>query len=358
MFLMNTWYVAAFADEIAAGSVLGRQICGERIVLFRSAEGRIAAMEDRCCHRHYPLANGKVVGERLQCGYHGLEFDGTGRCVKVPSQAAVPADARVRSYPVVERHKLIWIWMGEPARADATQIVDFGWLDHPLWRHKGTRYHVQANYRLIIENLLDLTHLTFVHASTIGNYATTEAADTKTERGANDVTVTRWMVDTPPPPTYQKAGHFDGNVDRWQIINWQLPALIRLSVGAMATGHGARDLMRADYSGKVHRPRDVKSIGMFNFNMITPETERSTHYFWAQGHDFAIDNPEVTELVFSQVAIAFKQDWEVFELQQRNIDEKPDAPRIDLNGDAGGIQALRMLDREIAAEARGGRVAA
>lgn len=358
MFLKNTWYVAAWADEIKPGEVLARTICDERIAFFRTAEGRLAAMEDRCCHRHYPLSKGTVVGERIQCGYHGLEFDCTGRCVKVPSQAAIPNDARVKTYPVVERHKLVWIWMGEAGAADATRIVDFGWLEHPGWRSKGTRFHVKADYRLVIENLLDLTHLTFVHASTIGNYATTEAAETRTDRTEEDVTVTRWMIDTPPPPTYQKAGNFDGPVDRWQIINWRAPALIRLSVGAMATGHGARNLMKADYSGTVMRPADAKSIGMFNFNMITPETAKSTHYFWAQGHDFALDKPEVTELVFSQVDIAFRQDWAVFEQQQLAIDEKPDAPRVDLNGDAGGIQAIRILERMIAAERNGARAAA
>jgi len=347
MFLMNTWYVAAWAGEIAPGEVLARTICNERIALYRTAEGRVNAVEDRCCHRHYPLSRAKVVGEILECGYHGFQFDCSGRCVKVPAQTVIPADARVRTYPLVERHKLLWIWLGDPALADASKIVDFGWLEHPAWRHKGTRYHVNANYRLVIENLLDLTHLTFVHASTIGNYATTEAAETKYQRSEDDVTVTRWMIDSQPPPTYQKAGGFAGNVDRWQIINWRAPALIRLSVGAMDTGTGAPQLMKADYSASVTRPN---GIGMFNFNMITPETDRTTHYFWAQGHDFAIHDPKVTDLVFSQVEIAFRQDCEVFELQQRNIDEKPTAPRVDVNGDTGGIQALRILDREIAAE--------
>lgn len=360
MFLRNTWYVAAWPDELRAGELLARTICNEPVALFRGLDGTVGALEDRCCHRHLPLSQGRVCESGVQCGYHGFEFDRGGRCVRIPSQPAIPETARVRAYPVVERHNLVWIWMGDPALADPAAIVDFSWLASPEWRWKGTRYPVQANYELIIENLMDLTHITFVHASTIGNYALVDKADVKTTRTDDEVTVTRWMDDSPPPPTYAKSFPFKGNVDRWQVIRYATPALIRLSTGAMPVGAGARAFMGDGFSA--HAPRaslgEDAGIGLFNFNMITPETERTTHYFWAQGHDFRLDDAAFTEMMFSQIEIAFKEDWAIFEAIQRNMDRAPDAPRVDVNGDAGGIQAVRILRRAIEAERAGLRAVA
>ena len=358
MFLKDTWYVAAWPNEIEPGKPFARTICSEPIVFFRTAGGGVAALEDRCCHRHYPLSKGKVCDGVIRCGYHGFEYAGDGRCVKVPSQSIIPDGTRVRSYPCVQKHNLVWIWMGDPARADPAAIVDFSWLDSPQWRWKGTMYPVKANYELVVENLLDLTHIAFLHESTIGNYALVNA-EMRTTRTDDEVTVSRWMVDSDPPPTYQKAGNFAGKVDRWQIIRYSKPALVRLSVGAMDHGAGAKDFMGDGF--QPHPPR-TNGIGMFNFNMITPQTERTTHYFWAQGHDFRLEDPKVTELVFSQVEIAFHEDWAVFELIQDRMDSHPgrdpkaayvapaDLPRVDVNGDSGGIQAIRILHRAIAAE--------
>ena len=265
----------------------------------------------------------------------------------MPGQDVVPAAARVRSYPVVERHRWIWVWMGEPALADPAQICDFRWLDHPAWRAKGDRLHVKANYELIIENLLDLTHLAFLHRSTIGNMATAERAEVRAQRSEDEVTVARWMVDTPPPPTYVKAGGFTGNVDRWQFINFLPPAFVRLDVGACPTGAGARSRKTGAFVAEGTMPGGIE---MRNLNAITPETERTTHYFWAQAHNFMIDDPRVTDLVFEQVKTAFDQDVAAIEAQQGNIDRDPATPRIDVNGDTGQIQAIRLLRRRIAEE--------
>src|SRR5581483_6495246 len=242
MFLRNAWYVAAWGREI--GRTLTRRILlNEPVVLYRTEDGRAVALEDRCCHRRLPLSDGKLVGDRLQCHYHGLEYEPDGRCVFAPGVARLPPQARVKAYPLAERWKWLWIWMGDPALADPAKIEDFHWLDDPAWGAEGTYYHVKGDYRLIIENLLDLTHLTYVHDATIGNYATANAAETKFEQiGSGEragVRVTRWMIDTPPPPTYVKAGGFVGNVDRWQIIDWTPPANVRLDVGATPTGTGA-----------------------------------------------------------------------------------------------------------------------
>lgn len=352
MFLRNAWYVAASDHEVTADRPFGRVLLNEPVVFFRDAAGNVVALADRCCHRHYPLSGGRIVAAGLECGYHGLTFDSTGRCVRVPAQATVPDGACVRSYPVVERHKWIWIWMGDPALADPATICDFRWIDHPAWGAKGALFHVKANYELIIENLLDLTHLAFVHRTTIGNAATAEQADVRVQRSDDGVTVSRWMIDTPPPPTYVKAGGFTGKVDRWQYIHFTPPGFVRLDVGACETRAGARDLKTGPFVAEGRMPGGIE---MRNLNAVTPETEKTCHYFWAQAHNFHVDQPEVTEMVFQQVKTAFEEDWAIFEAQQRMIDLDPAAPRIDVNADAGQIQAINLLRRKIADEREAAR---
>ena len=337
MFIRNAWYVAAWDHEIGR-EPMARTILGEPVVFWRREDGGVAALEDRCCHRLYPLSRGAVRGDHLQCGYHGMVFDDTGACVEIPWQKAVSHAARVRAYPVVERHRWIWIWMGDEAAADPDLITDFHWLDDPGWGARGTHLHVGCDYRLIVENLLDLTHLAYVHGSTIGNAAVALAADVDCERGEDEVTVTRWTLDQPAPPTYVRAGGFTGNVDRWQIINFTPPAFVRLDVGACDAGTGAPE------------GRRVGGIRMRNLNAITPESERSTHYFWAQAHDFDVGNQAVTDMVFEQVKTAFLEDVAVFEAQQASIDREPGAPTMNLSQDAGGIAAREIIARRIDGE--------
>ncbi len=123
-FVRNAWYVGAWPEELDGGP-LGRRIMNEPIVLYRDSAGVVGALEDRCCHRGAPLTHGAVVENGLQCGYHGLVYERSGKCVQVPGQDTVPSDARVKSYPVVERQGFVWIWMGDPALADQSKIVDF-----------------------------------------------------------------------------------------------------------------------------------------------------------------------------------------------------------------------------------------
>ncbi len=332
MFLRNYWYVAALDHEVA-DKPLGRTILGEPVVLFRTPDGAVGALEDRCAHRRLPLSMGKMVGDALQCHYHGLRFDRSGKCVRVPGQDLIPQSARVRTYPVVERYHWVWIWMGDPALADPAKITDFHWLDDPNWGAKPSYLHVEANWQLVVDNLLDLTHLAFVHETTIGNMALVEHAAVKVQRAHDNVVVTRWIIDQPAPPTFVKVGKFTGNVDRWQIIDYTPPAFLRLDVGATPTGTGAPE------------GRRVNGISMRNLNAITPETETTSHYFWGQAHDFDVKNPETTEKVFQQIRTAFLEDVAVFTAQQRSITQRPDAPQVDINADAGGLQARRIVDR-------------
>jgi phenylpropionate dioxygenase-like ring-hydroxylating dioxygenase large terminal subunit len=345
MFLRNYWYVAATDTEVGREPI-GRVILGEPIVFFRSEQGTPIAFEDRCPHRHLPLSMGKLIGDDLQCRYHGLRFGTDGRCVRIPGQDHVPQAAKVKTYPVVERYHWIWIWMGDPALADPAAITDFHWLDDPNWGAKSSYLHVKANWQLVVDNLLDLTHLAFVHETTIGNLALAEHAKVNVTRAPNNVVVTRWIIDQDPPPTFKKVGGFNGKVDRWQIIDFVPPAFLRLDVGATPTGTGAPEGKR------------VGGINMRNLNAITPETETTSHYFWGQAHDFDVNNPETTNKIFEQIRTAFLEDVDVFSGQQRNLDLMPNPPQLDIAADAGAIQARRILTRLYGEEQAGGHVAA
>jgi len=341
MFLRNCWYVAAWDHEVTRMNLLRRILLDEAVVFYRTEDGRPVALADRCCHRHAPLSRGRLRGDALECPYHGFTYDPSGACIAVPGQANIPPGARVRSYPVVERHHWLWIWMGDPALADPASIEDFHWIDDPAWRSAGERLELQANYVLLVENLLDLSHLSYVHPTTLG---TDKVAQTpmKAERLERGVRVTRWVMDSPPPPFFQRAGGFaaDQHVDRWQIIDWSPPAFVRLDVGCALTGTGAREGDRSH------------GISMRNLNAITPETERTTHYFWAQAHNFGLDKPWLTDLIFQNVHTAFLEDLAIIGAQQANLELGAAPPRIDMNHDAGGIAARRMLESLIADEAR------
>ena len=341
MFPKNYWYVAAWDWEVRRQELFRRTICNVPIVFWRREDGVPAALEDRCCHRHVPLSGGKLRGDHVECPYHGLTYDCTGACVRVPSQKIIPDAARVRSFPVVERHHWIWVWMGDPALADPALIEDYHWNDDPDWRFKGERLALPGNYLLLVDNLLDLTHLQFVHLTTLGTAAITQFP-IKVEREGHKVRVTRWIMDSPAPPFFQKAGGFapDEPIDRWQIIEFTPPGVVRLDVGGARAGTGAREGDRS------------QGFTMRNLNVATPETDSTTHYFWGQAHDFGIHDRSITEMLFSQVHTAFLEDLTIIGAQQSNIDAfGSDLPAaVDFNQDSGGMQARRIVDQIIEAE--------
>ncbi len=339
MFLQNAWYVAAWGTEVGRQNLLRRVLLNEPVVFYRREDGSPVALHDKCAHRHAPLSAGKLVGNAIQCPYHGLEYDGTGACVRVPGQAAIPPGCAVRSFPTVERHQWIWIWMGDPALANPDDIEDFHWMDAPGWRAKGERMHLAANYKLLVENLLDLSHLSYVHSATLGTGAIAEV-QMKFERGERDVTLTRWIMDSPASNMFQKIGNFapDENVDRWQHVTWTPPAFVRLDVGAARANTGAIDGDRS------------QGFGYRNLNAITPETEETSHYFWAQARDFRTGEPWIDDLLVDSTHEAFSEDLWIIGLQQRNMNSGATPERVDIRHDGAGLAAIRILDAMIADE--------
>ena len=340
MFLRNVWYVAGFSADLKAGERVARRFLNEPIVLFRGASGVVGAIEDRCCHRALPLSEGHVDGDILRCFYHGLEFDASGACTKVPGQDRIPSQAFVRSYPIVEHEAVMWIWMGDPAEADPALIPSHPHHVSDKWSWQNAYFHVGGNWELLIENLMDLSHLGYVHARTIGgNAAMHFKTPTIARREGNKVYVQRHMPNSIAPPTYVDAAGFKGPIDRWQEIEFE-PVLVRVHTGACDAGTGA-------YEGKREH-----GFSMMGFHGITPETETTTHYFWSLATN--VLDRGVPKVVFDQTEFTFREDLAVLEAQQKRISETPGGKFIDIGGDVGGNLAKRLLRQLHEAEGQTG----
>lgn len=337
MFLKNAWYAAIWSKDLT-NTLVARRFLGENVVLARTAAGRAFALEDRCCHRAAPLSRGTLVGELVQCGYHGLKFDADGRCAAIPAQGHVPSGVAVRSYPLCERWNIVWIWMGEPAGADPSKIPDLQWLDDPAWATTPGYLKLEANYQLLIDNLLDLTHVSYLHRKTLAGDPREATTPQKAERLANGVRVGRWMIGFEPPPLFAAAGGFDGLVDRWQFATWNPPSTVYLDIGCATTGTGAPEGDRS------------QGISMWSNHLLTPETETSTHYLFCFARNFQLDNQEVSRLLYEGSRDTFLEDTEMLEAQQRNLHGGALDGLINISADAGQLHARHILDELIRAQ--------
>ena len=341
MFVRNAWYVAAWADEITE-KPMARRLCNQPIVLYRDAGGTAAALIDMCCHRGAPLHMGKVVEQGIECGYHGLIFNADGACVRIPGQDRIPERARVRSFPIVEQDGFIWIWMGDPADADPASIVRYPWHNDTVnWPHKHTLYHIKAAAMLMVDNLMDLTHLGYVHVSTIGGNPTIHVeAKMETVRTDRGLKFTRWMLNSVPPPTYVRAVGFENRIDRAQMFEFIAPGSIL-------------QLSAADEAGAYKNGLTENSKLQFRlFHGLTPESETSCFYFWSTANNFRTDDPATTEQLFKEIAAAFLEDKAIVEGQQARMAELGESGLVDISTDAARMHMRRTVDRLIAADTR------
>ena len=341
MFLKNHWYVAAWSDEVGRAP-LARVVLGDYLVLFRREDGRVAALENRCPHRNLPLSEGRLVGDTLECGYHGMVFDCSGACTHLPGEAQPPSWARVKVYPVIERRGWVMVWMGDAARADASLAPDYNIrLDDPAWFSYKGYINVRCGYRLILDNLLDLSHLAYVHSSTTGNRALAEEATITAEVEDARVRVTRWMSDIPPAKAFVDYAGYNGNIDRWQVSEYTTPSYIYVNSGTTPAGRGVSPAERRDSQGL---------WGFVVYHALTPETAHSTHQFWAVALEHRMV-PEAARSDFEKQMLNIPmEDVAVYEAQQRAIDLDPEArgdvrPRGMIAADKGLFAMRRILQR-------------
>ncbi|MBA3896412.1 MAG: aromatic ring-hydroxylating dioxygenase subunit alpha [Sphingomonadaceae bacterium] len=334
VFLSNCWQVAAYSSEIEH-RLFKRRLVGRSVLLYRTGAGEVVAMEDRCPHRYVPLSLGRLDGDIVQCGYHGMRFDATGRCVGIPGQKIVPAKARVPVFPTVERYTFVWIWMGDPYKADPALVPDFHWMHHAEWAVAEGYHHVAANYRFLIDNLLDLSHETFVHPETIGNEAVAESpvavsiVDKKTVRAHRD------MASAEAPPQFVSLAGFSGRIDRWHTTFYTPPGFCVIEVGAVPAGTADR---ASGFEARI-------------LNLITPENERSSHYFWAHARNIRLDDDALTGVIRQSIVETFDQDKTVLEAQQiESAAVGSMDPGVILGIDTGPVQGRRVLHAALQAE--------
>jgi phenylpropionate dioxygenase-like ring-hydroxylating dioxygenase large terminal subunit len=338
-YFLNAWYVAGFADELAPGQLLARTLLDQPLVFFRQPDGAVAALQDRCPHRFAPLSAGTVCsdGASVQCPYHGLRFDGAGGCVQNPHGGGViPKAAAVRSYVVRERDGLLWLWPGEVVAANEALIPDYSKVTSAVPDATICGYlPTQCDYRLLVDNILDLTHADYLHAGTLGNGSLTRSKAQVADLGERSVRIT-WLSsgDLAPAVFDHHLREHGRPTDQWTEVTWTAPGTMLLQVGATLQGES--------------REQGIDSL---NLHLATPEKPGSTHYWYWSSRNFAID-PHANAAIKPMVEFAFaQQDKPLLEAQQRRIGHAEfwSMNPVLLPGDAGAVRVRRKLDELIAA---------
>lgn len=351
-FLRNGWYVAAMSDEIGR-SLLARRILDEPLVMYRTEGGTPVVFEDFCPHRLLPLSKGCLVGDVVQCGYHGLQFDASGKCIRIPGQQKIPGDVRVRQYPVIEKHKWLYVWMGEAERADPALIPEYAEpKDDPAWNHFAGCFPAKCNYLLVLDNILDLSHLAYVHCTSVGTAAIAELATVETTTRGDRVRVCRTTCDVEPASAYANFGKYQGNIHRWQVTEYAPPSFFLVN-------NGSKPAKEADPT-----ETDTRGQGNWGFQVyhaITPETETTTHDFWSIGMPRHMLSDEGIAGFRKTILGILEEDRVIYDAQQPAIEKKSGLgrsglvqSRIALTGDKALFAARRVLQGKINDEGAAG----
>ncbi len=335
----QNWYVAASSGEVGAEPV-GRTICGESIVLYRTPAGKAVALEDRCPHRGYPLSAGVTCGEEIQCGYHGLRFAPDGACTYAPGQDRIPTRARVTPRPLAEIGPWIWVWMGDPEAPERARLPDIPWARDPGWSCVDGMELLDARYGLLVDNLLDLSHETFLHSGLIG---TPEVAETPITTTVDEehavVRVSRRMESVACPNFYSGSTGLRSPIDRWQDIEYHAPGYYLLHVRVAPAGSvpdGDRD-----------HPQAARMKVLY---AITPIDDHRTMDFWAVCRDFGVDDSELDTFIAESNRAVVLQDVDALNLIEARLGDSWEPAEVSLKIDTGGLAARRVLAAMVASE--------
>jgi phenylpropionate dioxygenase-like ring-hydroxylating dioxygenase large terminal subunit len=341
MFVKNAWYCAGWDYDVTQGknSIVSRRIAGQRVVLYRKPDGGVVALEDRCPHRQAALSLGRKEGRSLRCMYHGLKFTPEGVCDEVPGQVTIPERACVRSFPVAEKDNWIWVWMGEPSKADPKLICHSVGPSDPAWKIRTSTLRVNANYRLEIANLADLSHLAWVHEKTVGGsrrYSELAPKYTMKPRGLD---TKFWIRSIPPtaavahlfPPDMLVDLSFD--IQHTVPCNWVMHFRV-FAAGTATEGESNGQLL----------------LDSWTCQAVTPRDEDSVDYYYSWGPSVATDSPGLADLLRDTLDIAFREDAAILEAQHVRIKEEPGRKLVDIAIDAGPGKMLWVLDKMLKEE--------
>ncbi len=324
MILEDFWYVVAKSSDVGR-EIVARTVCGRPLAIYRTSDSSIAIVNNYCSHRRAPLSLGKVIGDTIECPYHGMRFGPDGRCVLIPSQADIPGRANIQSYPVIERYGLVWAWIGT-ADADIGKLPSLPWREQADWDPDTIyHYHVKASHMLMTDNLLDLGHVAFIHADTVGfDPAALKEDPLKTDVEGNAVRNSRVIPNIAPSPNAVNWGGFKGLVERASISTWYPPCYTSIHFWT-------RD--------------ETTSVELRIDHFITPETDRTHNYFIAVTRNFGVGDPAVSKMVYEDNDRVHQQDLVIVEAQQAMIDTVPDYQEMPIRQDRGLVHAHRIMKR-------------
>ncbi|TKD50661.1 aromatic ring-hydroxylating dioxygenase subunit alpha [Sphingomonas baiyangensis] len=336
-YVRNAWYVAGWEQDLPAATPTPISILDELIVIWRTADGTVTALEDRCVHRLAPLSLGRCEGDRLRCMYHGLLFDAEGQVVEIPGQDLIPRDARVRRYPVIVRHSWLWVWMGDPALADADLVPPAVGFDNPRYILGRGQLDYAAEARLINDNLLDFSHLSYVHTASFGASETWARSRPKISTLERGVRIERWIEN-------EQGMHSPEPNDRWSTYDFLLPGVLLMTGGNYPVGTAAR---------LGHAPPDLEdalSGVTFTSQAVTPTRPGQARYFFSWGPRTDMGDAALAEKLMGIAAKAFAEDKAIIEAQQRVIDRTPDPRIMPTTADKAVTLFSRLVDRLVRAE--------
>jgi phenylpropionate dioxygenase-like ring-hydroxylating dioxygenase large terminal subunit len=259
----NAWYVAGLSQEFPPETLSGQVIAERPVVLWRSAAGSVVAFDNRCAHKRMPISEGRFIANGLvECAYHGLVYDASGRCVRIPSQpeGPIPPQVRLRPFPVVERDGLVWVWPGDPEKAAAEKPPPLAEITDPQWETADTGpMRVKANSLLLIENLLDITHFYPLHDGNIGDIENSRipvALEEGSDDGRPYVGTVREVRSYKQPPYLEDYFGYD-IVDRRHTHFLLSPAVTRVEMQVWPAGRfGERSVERGYVIIHTHTPVD------------------------------------------------------------------------------------------------------
>ena len=340
IYVRNAWYVAAWTQDLESEKPFGIDILGEPVVLWSDREGRLAALENRCAHRLAPLSLGRCEGDKLRCMYHGFLYARDGRVAEIPGQDVVPPNAKVKSYPVVDKHSWIWVWMGDADKADEALIPPAVGFDDPDYILGRGHLDYAAEARLISDNLCDFSHLTFVHANSFGagdDFAKATPNIAALERG---VRFSRWITDTPGP-----AGRRTGELfDNWSSYDYLIPGVLLMWSGSFAPGYAKA----CGFDAPKNLDDAIQGV-TFTSQAVTPMTQKTSRYFFSWGPHVKHGDEALRDTLMGIAAQAFAEDKTMIEAQQTVID-RTETPRIIPSSHDRGVTMFNRLVERLARE--------
>jgi len=340
MYVQNCWYVAAWNYEIKEDALFSCMIINRPLVIYRKADGSLAAFENRCCHRGAPLSMGRREGDDLRCLYHGLKFAPDGRCIEIPGQERVPANACVKTFPVVEAHSWIWVWMGDPALADPELIPPVMGLDTRGLQSRSGHIEYETYYELINDNLLDFSHLGYVHPTSFGtseDWAYTRPKITRLPRGLR---IERWVTNQPSAHGVEAP-----NVDIWNRYDFLLPGIVIMDSHAVVVGGAQRNDM-----GPPDLEKTPALFTQYSCQAVTPVSDNRSRYSYSVLMPDHLAGNGILDGFWAGTLQAFEEDRIIIEAQARINRLDPDRPLVATSFDGALGQFRWLIDKMVKEE--------